>query len=911
MASPQYSGLQKELATIVCKYTAIDSMRADVAELAKSPEYLGLFQDVLVNHISMLKTRPQALEDGKITLYDKALLILTSNGKNLHNLGAIELFLDEILGVKQDREVETIEAIFEKNIALRSMVWHVTNQKTEHPSEEHVNEDRDETMIDLPIRTTAKKPDWRTEGRKPRQVAIDRGAAISKMLDTLEQAEDEFHSINESQRGAKYLAAKFLRDTAENTLAYFKANGLGGHRMIPRIEAAYKLGYKKAMVETGGRARPFEMNSDEYCFRARQLRDARPNYGRADCYRPGEAFSLSPPRRPGPGRFRVHDVLTMKQTGPSPALPSGDGERHLHPRDPDTPSSVDPLTPDSSHSGSDDGRIARIAIGRRQTPRKLQTDLREEGERELSSPGSLESSTPRHGERRFRDDTDEEERLAVPYSRAYTAEEERRVVMKFDRRLTLLMAFLYMLSFLDRSNIGNAKIAGMMNDLNLSSSQYQWVLTAFYITYILFEWMTLMYKLVPAHIYIPLCVLGWGLIASFQSLVTSFSALVVLRALLGVFEAGFGPGLPFYLSFFYKREELAFRTGMFLCAAPLATSFAGTLAWFIVWLNKNGPLAPWRALFLFEGFPSVVVASIVWAYIPDRPSKARYLTPRERKVAKWRLRDGQGMSRKQELNARKFDWREVARTLCDPKAYLTAFMFFSCNVAFSSLPVFLPTILNDMGYSTLTSQALSAPPYLFAFIIVLLTASISDRNRSRSPFIILHAVISSLAYLIIALTGLFHAYLPEPVHILIRYICIYPAAAGFFSAITLIITWTMDNQRAKEGKGTGMAILNVIGQCGPLVGTRLYPASDSPWYARGMALCSMFMVFVAILAFALRVLLQRENARPVTEAAEHRGEEEVVAAGETQGLMESSSSSSALGKAGVEKTGNGRFVYII
>ncbi|EER24527.1 Major Facilitator Superfamily protein [Coccidioides posadasii C735 delta SOWgp] len=603
----------------------------------------------------------------------------------------------------------------------------------------------------------------------------------------------------------------------------------------------------------------------------------------------------------------------MKQSDPHSVLHSDDGSSRLPARAEDTPSSIGGLTPASSEHGSRDGDTVRNAIGRGQDLKKLQTNIREEREGDTPSSGSAGSATSgilERNEQRFRDERDEEDDLIATYSRSYTAEEERRVVRKFDRRLTLLMAFLYMLSFLDRSNIGNAKIAGLMDDLNLSSSQYEWVLTAFYITYILFEWMTLMYKLVPAHIYIPLCVLGWGLIASFQSLVTSFWALVLLRALLGIFEAGFGPGLPFYLSFFYKREELAFRTGMFLCAAPLATSFAGSLAWFIVWLNKDGPLAPWRALFLYEGFPSVVVASVVWAYIPDRPNKAKYLTPRERKIAKWRLREEQGKSRNHDIRARKFDWREVARTLCDPKAYLTALMFFSCNVAFSSLPVFLPTILNDMGYSRLTSQALSAPPYLFAFIVVLVTASASDRNRSRSPYIILHALLSSLAYLIIALTGVFHSYLPESIHILIRYVCIYPAAAGFFSAITLIITWTMDNQRAKEGKGTGMAILNVIGQCGPLVGTRLYPARDGPWYIRGMALCSMFMVFVAILAFALRVLLQRENARSVKRTINRDGEEEISATGETEGLMASNTSSAAL-EAGVEKTGDGKFVYII
>lgn len=173
-----------------------------------------------------------------------------------------------------------------------------------------------------------------------------------------------------------------------------------------------------------------------------------------------------------------------------------------------------------------------------------------------------------------------------------------------------------------------------------------------------------------------------------------------------------------------------------------------------------------------------------------------------------------------------------------------------------------------MGYSSLTSQALSAPPYLVAFVVVLVTTYISDRNRSRSPYLILHALLSSLAYLAIAATGYFHAHMSPWIHTFIRYICVYPATSGFFSAITLIITWTMDNRVAKEGKGTSVAILNIIGQCGPLLGTRLYPTTDGPWYIRGMATCSFFMVVVAILAFVLRVILLRSN-----RTAERSGED--------------------------------------
>ncbi|KAM5476990.1 hypothetical protein MauCBS54593_000261 [Microsporum audouinii] len=591
------------------------------------------------------------------------------------------------------------------------------------------------------------------------------------------------------------------------------------------------------------------------------------------------------------------------------------------------------MTPASSSTGwaNDDVTSTSIA-GRGVGLKRLETDIPNEVDSpDISPPLAEEADDEREGDsngldssddERYRDnpgrDVEDDLELASYSLNSFTAEEERQVVRKFDRRLTMFLAFLYMLSFLDRSNIGNARIAGLMDDLNLSSGQYEWVLTAFYITYICFEWMTLMYKILPAHIYIPVCVFSWGILASMQCLVTSFSQLILLRALIGLSEAAFSPGVPFFLSFFYKREELAFRTGMILCAAPLATSFAGSLAWFIVWISENGPIAPWRALFLYEGFPSIIVAFIAWAYIPDGPGRAKYLTPRERKVAKLRLKTGKP---RHETKGASFDWREVGRTLCDPKSYITAFMFLSCNVAFSSLPVFLPTILHDMGYSKLTSQALSAPPYLFAFVVVLVTASLSDRHRSRSFYLIILALISSITYLTIALTGYFHSHLPASVHILIRYVCLYPAAAGFFSAITIVIAWTMDNKPAGEGKGTGMAILNIIGQCGPLIGTRLYPDTDGPWYIKGMTVCSLFMLLVAVLAFSLRVLLQRENRRAMAaaagiastnEAALDHEEDAILRAEEQDGAAErlmgpGVSRSSAV----IEKPPQPRFVYII
>lgn len=291
-----------------------------------------------------------------------------------------------------------------------------------------------------------------------------------------------------------------------------------------------------------------------------------------------------------------------------------------------------------------------------------------------------------------------------------------------------------------------------------------------------------------------------------------------------------------------------------VAAAPLATTFASTLAWLIVKFAEFGPIAPWRLLFIIEGFPSVIASVVAWNVIPDSPQTAPYLTKREKKVAHLRLRSEQSTATNNKPSSG-LKGRDVLAIFRDPVAWITATMFFLTNMAYSSLPVFLPKILTEMGHDTLTSQALSAPPYLAAFVIVLFTAHMSDRLRTRTVPLIFHALASSCGYAILALA--------KPLNLpnFIRYMAVYPAAVGFFNVVTLIITWSINNQANQSRQGGGFALLQLVGQCGPLVGTRLYPDRDAPYYAPGMSTCAIAMLLVSILAYALRFYLKYKNRK--------------------------------------------------
>lgn len=184
--------------------------------------------------------------------------------------------------------------------------------------------------------------------------------------------------------------------------------------------------------------------------------------------------------------------------------------------------------------------------------------------------------------------------------------------------------------------------------------------------------MTLLYGIVPAHIYISLAALAWSLTACLQAVASSFSSILFLRALLGIGEAAFSPGIPFLLSFFFKREELAFRTGLFISAAPLATSFASSLAWLITKVANHVHVSAWRVLFLVEGFPSIVISIIAWYQIPDTPDTARFLSQREKKIALLRLNKERNAEKGAMTKKPKLDWREIREALTDMKCWITA-----------------------------------------------------------------------------------------------------------------------------------------------------------------------------------------------------------------------------------------------
>lgn len=204
-------------------------------------------------------------------------------------------------------------------------------------------------------------------------------------------------------------------------------------------------------------------------------------------------------------------------------------------------------------------------------------------------------------------------------------------------------------------------------------------------------------------------------------------------------------------------------------------------------------------------------------------------------------------------------------------------MYFSVNVSYASLPVYLPTILAKMGYSNINAQGLSAPPYFAAYLFANITTFVADRTQQRGLMLIITSLVGAIGYVVLATVTT----------VGVRYFAVYLAAAGVFSTIPNILAWTLstsippllyfpilckavmsiltwknlDNQGSDTRRGAGLVLINVIGQCGPILGTRIYPTSEAPRYIKGMSVCAAFMFFSAALAFALRILLVWENRK--------------------------------------------------
>lgn len=238
-----------------------------------------------------------------------------------------------------------------------------------------------------------------------------------------------------------------------------------------------------------------------------------------------------------------------------------------------------------------------------------------------------------------------------------------KTLRKMDLRLIPMLAVLYLLSFLDRSNIGNAKIQGMNADLGLTGPQYSLCATVFFFTYSAFEIPSnLLLKRFRPSIWLPSIMIAWGTVMTLMGLVQDYHGLLIARVFLGVAEAGLYPGVAYYLTMWYVTSELAFRQGLFFSAASMAGAFSGLLAYAIAKMDGVGGYAGWRWIFILEGLLTVVVAVAAFFLLYDFPDTASFLSVEEKAWVVQRLKfQGSKKSGRMIAESDHFQWKYVRK----------------------------------------------------------------------------------------------------------------------------------------------------------------------------------------------------------------------------------------------------------
>ncbi|KAJ7910257.1 MFS general substrate transporter [Mycena leptocephala] len=412
--------------------------------------------------------------------------------------------------------------------------------------------------------------------------------------------------------------------------------------------------------------------------------------------------------------------------------------------------------------------------------------------------------------------------------------DQGRLLLKLDWRLLPIVTLLYLWSFLDRTNIGNAKIAGLTEDLHLVGLQYNICAAVFFVSYCVFEVPSnMLLKKFRPNLWLAFIMVIWGLIMVSMAFVKNYKQLVVARFFLGVAEAGLLPGATFYLSQWYPRKFYAQRMGLFISASTMAGAFGGILAFGIQKMEGIHNLHGWSWIFLLEGLTTVVIAVLGFIFMPDYPEKAKFLTSAERDYLSDLLeRDSAGLSKKFDI---KFFWQAIG----DYNSYLYSLIFLTSVIPAYCFALFVPTIIKGLGYSSANAQLMSTPPYIFACIVIVIVTRLSDKTNMRGPYILGIGVVGIIGYAIWYTTRSATA----------GYVAAFFACSGSFGNIALVLSWAGSNTGGDLKRSVVLAMVIGLGNLGGICSSFVFRPQDAPIYhpGHGTAIGCFCITFVTTL----------------------------------------------------------------
>ncbi|KAJ4311435.1 hypothetical protein N0V94_007948 [Neodidymelliopsis sp. IMI 364377] len=428
---------------------------------------------------------------------------------------------------------------------------------------------------------------------------------------------------------------------------------------------------------------------------------------------------------------------------------------------------------------------------------------------------------------------------------------EARLRLKIDLYIIPTVALLYLFCFIDRANIGNARLAGLEKDLKMTGYDYNKVLSVFYISYIVFE--------IPSNIackwigpgwFIPGISLCFGIASLGTAFVHDVHSICGVRFVLGIFEAGMLPGIAYFLSRWYRRSELAFRLSLYIVMAPLAGAFGGLLASGILTLDHFGSLHRWRMIFAIEGIITCILSIIAFFTLTDRPETARWLTQEEKDLAIARVKS-ERVGQNEVLD--KLDRKKTFRGIFNPVVLGTSLIFLLNNITVQGLAFFAPTIVRTIyPHNTVVQQQLrTVPPYVVGAFFTLLFPFLSWRFDRRMIFMIAGAPLIMIGYIMFLASHEGQ----------VRYGATFLIASGAFAFGALCNAQGSANVVSDTARASAIGTIVMFGNIGGLISTWSFLPFDGPNYHIGNGLNLATSSTILITSTALLFWMKMSNSK--------------------------------------------------
>ncbi|MCJ1470241.1 hypothetical protein MMC07_008886 [Pseudocyphellaria aurata] len=426
---------------------------------------------------------------------------------------------------------------------------------------------------------------------------------------------------------------------------------------------------------------------------------------------------------------------------------------------------------------------------------------------------------------------------------------EKRLIRKCDLHVLAPVALLYLLAFLDRINIGNARIQGLEADLNMKGQDFNVALSVFFILYVTCEVPSnlLLRKIAPST-WLSLIMFCWGIITVCTGFTQSFAGLVVCRISLGLCEAGFFPGCLYLISMYYRRYELQQRITLFFSTTIIAGAFSGLLAYGIANMSGVGGYKSWRWMFIIEGVLTIIAAACGKYFIVDWPETAKFLNAEERSLLLRRLQEDVA-----EAKMDRWDTKSKARIFGDWKIYTGTIIYFGVINTGYSISFFTPTILKQLGWTAVRAQVLTIPVYAFSFVVTIVVAICTDRLRHRYAFAMLGILLATIGY------GILLA--QEYVHVSARYMALFLVAAGSNITAPVVLVWLNNNMAGHYKRSISAAMQIGFGNCGGIIASNIYITAQAPTYLVGYGVSLALMWIAGLACTVFFIGLRTENLK--------------------------------------------------